>query len=85
MGGGGAEGVTWDSGGAAAPDKGITVWHLGHLICLPAAVSGARKVALQPGQVTLIGIGCFPAKTADLAGEVVLLIFSSELAPGKRI
>jgi len=30
------------------------VWHLGHLSLLPAAVSGALSVALQPLHITLM-------------------------------
>jgi hypothetical protein len=32
------------------------VWHLGHLSRLPAAVSGAFSVVLQPLHVNLIGM-----------------------------
>src|SRR5207249_3377580 len=54
--GGDAEGCTATSGGSSAAGTWSTALHLGHLIFLPAAVSGARSVAPHCEQVTLIGM-----------------------------
>src|SRR5262249_10636951 len=44
------------AGWTAGAGTGQRVPHLGHLVCLPAAASGARKAALQPGQRTARGM-----------------------------
>jgi hypothetical protein len=54
--GGGGTGTGGGRTTSTASGTAHIVAHLGHLIFLPAAASGARSGVLQFGQVTLIGM-----------------------------